>query len=173
MFNKTVRNILLGSLSLSFLSGCASIVSGGHQTIAVTTNPPGAKCAVYRDGIQIGSINSTPGSVTVSRKESDLTVGCTKDHYDFSNAQNTSDVNGWVFGNIGFGGLIGVVVDMATGSVHAYDHSTTVNMVPLADGVAAPIGLPDQFPGPIARVAAPTSAPASSTPLHPTSQTVK
>nr|WP_156475496.1 hypothetical protein [Gluconobacter thailandicus] len=173
MFDKTVKNILLGSLTLSFLSGCASIVSGSHQTIAVTTNPPGAKCAVYRDGIQIGSINSTPGSVTVSRKESDLTVGCTKDHYDFSNAQNTSDVNGWVFGNIGFGGLIGVVVDMATGSVHAYDHSTTVNMIPLADGVAAPIGLPDQFPGPIVRVASPTSDLVNSAPTEVTKQPVK
>ncbi|GAN66971.1 hypothetical protein [Acetobacter orientalis] len=152
MFNKAIKNILLGSFSLPFLSGCASIVSGGHQTISITTNPPGAKCAVYRDGIQIGSINSTPGSVTVSRKESDLTIGCLKEHYDFSNAQNTSDVNGWVFGNIGFGGLIGVVVDMATGAVRAYDHKTTVDMIPLSDKIAAPVGLPDQFPGPITRV---------------------
>ncbi|BBC80048.1 exported protein of unknown function [Acetobacter orientalis] len=81
-----------------------------------------------------------------------MTIGCLKEHYDFSNAQNTSDVNGWVFGNIGFGGLIGVVVDMATGAVRAYDHKTTVDMIPLSDKIAAPVGLPDQFPGPITRV---------------------
>ncbi|MFT8590855.1 MAG: hypothetical protein ABF746_06495 [Acetobacter orientalis] len=81
-----------------------------------------------------------------------MTIGCLKEHYDFSNAQNTSDVNGWVFGNIGFGGLIGVVVDMATGAVRAYDHKTTVDMIPLSDKIAAPVGLPNQFPGPITRV---------------------
>ncbi|QDH16594.1 hypothetical protein [Swingsia samuiensis] len=138
--------------ALPLLAGCASIVSGGHQTIKITTNPPGAQCAVYQGGVQVGYIKSTPGSVTVSRKDSDLTVGCIKPHYDFSNAQNTSDLNGWVFGNLGFGNLIGVVVDMATGSIHAYDHSTTVNMVPLASDISAPSALPDQFPGPIQRL---------------------
>lgn len=157
MIRKSFINCAVFLFPLVALSGCASIVSGKHQTIDIATNPSGAKCALYRDGEKIGTVDSTPGSVTVSRKSSDLTIGCTKDNYDFSKSKNESDVNGWVFGNLGIGGILGLVVDFATGSIYAYDSNTTVDMQHLLPGVGAPAALPDQFPGSIVRVA-PVSA---------------
>jgi len=133
------------------LSGCASIVSGSHQDISINTSPEGAKCAVYRDGVQVGYVNSTPGIVSVSRRSSDIWVGCVKDNYDFSNAKNSSDFNGWVIGNLGFGGLIGLVVDMSTGASHAYDRDVNMTLPTLPAGVGAPVGLPDHYPSTIVR----------------------
>lgn len=139
---------MLAALSLA---GCASIVSGSHQDISINTSPEGAKCALYREGVQVGYVNSTPGVVSVSRKGSDLWVGCVKDNYDFSNAKNSSDFNGWVIGNLGFGGIIGVVVDMSTGASHAYDHDVNMTLAPLPANVGAPVGLPDHYPSTIVR----------------------
>ena len=143
--------LALAAVAAVSLSGCASIVSGSHQDISINTSPEGAKCAVYRDGVQVGYVNSTPGVVSVSRKSSDLWVGCVKDNYDFSNAKNSSDFNGWVIGNLGFGGLIGLVVDMSTGASHAYDHDVNMTLATLPAGVGAPVGLPDHYPSTIVR----------------------
>lgn len=133
------------------LSACASIVSGSHQDISINTSPEGAKCALYREGVQVGFVNSTPGVVTVSRKGSDLWLGCVKENYDFSNAKNSSDFNGWVIGNLGFGGPIGVIVDMSTGASHAYDRDMNMTLAPLPANVGAPVGLPDHYPSTVVR----------------------
>ena len=141
----------LAMISAMSLSGCASIISGGHQEISISTSPEGAKCALYRDGAQVGYINSTPGSVTVSRKSGDLWLGCVKDNYDFANAKNASDFNGWVVGNLALGGLVGLVVDMSTGASHAYDHDMNLTLPTLPTGVGAPVGLPDHYPSTVVR----------------------
>jgi len=164
MSGKVLKASLIGTLLLPLLSGCASIVSGSHQTIKISTNPAGAKCSVYRDGMEIGSVQSTPGTVTVHRRSGDIIVGCIKQNYDFSKKENASDLNGWVIGNIGFGGLIGLVVDLSTGANHAYDHKMKITLTPLPEGVAPPTGLPDIYPGPITRAAQPENSPVATLP---------
>jgi len=148
---KKLYSFALAAIAAASLSGCASIVSGSHQDISINTSPEGAKCAVYRDGVQVGYVNSTPGVVSVSRRANDLWVGCVKDNYDFSNAKDSSDFNGWVIGNLGFGGLIGLIVDMSTGATHAYGHDVNMTLATLPSGVGAPVGLPDHYPSTIVR----------------------
>ena len=57
------------------LSGCANMPaapdspvtpSGKFQSMMVSSDPPGARCAVWQDGVEIATLDPTPGSVTVA-----------------------------------------------------------------------------------------------------------
>lgn len=111
-------------------SGCASIVEGTDQSLTVQTSPSGASCELKRDGQVIGVVNPTPGTVTVGKSKDDISVICKKDGYQDAIGAFSSDFQGMTFGNIVFGGLIGVAVDASSGAMHEYPASVTVAMAP-------------------------------------------
>ena len=39
-----------------FNAGCATVFDGTSQEITVNTNPSGADCVFYREGVQIGTV---------------------------------------------------------------------------------------------------------------------
>ena len=69
---------------------------------------------------------TTPGSTTVQRSFEDLGVTCTKQDHVQGTVAVKSSTKGMAFGNILFGGVIGVGVDVATGA--AYDYPTVVSV---------------------------------------------
>lgn len=91
-------------------SGCATIISGKNQDVHVTSDPPGAQVKA-ETGVSI----TTPGELTLARNKRHTLVA---EYADASAQQKElkSDMNGWVFGNILFGGIIGAVVDFASGA---------------------------------------------------------
>lgn len=111
-------------------SGCASIVEGTDQSVTVQTTPSGASCELKRDGAVIGVVNPTPGTVTVDKSKDDIAVICKKDGYQDASGAFSSDFEGMTFGNILFGGFIGVAVDASSGAMHEYPASITVAMAP-------------------------------------------
>ena len=111
-------------------SGCASIVEGTDQSVTVQTTPSGASCELKRDGQVIGVVNPTPGTVTVDKSKDDIAVICKKDGYQDASGAFSSGFQGMTFGNILFGGLIGVAVDAGSGAMHEYPASVTVAMAP-------------------------------------------
>ena len=111
-------------------SGCASIVEGTDQSVTVQTAPSGASCELKRDGEVIGVVNPTPGTVTVDKSKDDIAVICKKDGYQDASGAFSSDFQGMTFGNILFGGLIGVAVDASSGAMHEYPASVSVAMAP-------------------------------------------
>jgi len=111
-------------------SGCASIVEGTDQSVTVQTTPSGASCELKRDGNVIGVVNPTPGTVTVDKSKDDIAVICKKEGYQDASGAFSSDFQGMTFGNILFGGLIGVAVDASSGAMHEYPASVTVAMAP-------------------------------------------
>lgn len=113
-----------------FLSACASIVEGTDQTVTVTTQPPGASCNLERDGQTIAVVNPTPGSVNVEKSKNNIAVLCEKDGYEDSAGTLASDFQGMTFGNILFGGIIGVAIDASSGAMHEYPPSVTVMLPP-------------------------------------------
>jgi len=118
-------------LSLAFLfSGCASIVEGTDQSVTVQTSPSGASCELKRDGTVIGVVNPTPGTVTVDKSKNDIAVICKKDGYQDGSGAFSSEFQGMTFGNLLFGGIIGVAVDASSGAMHEYPASVTVVMAP-------------------------------------------
>lgn len=117
---------LFACVSLVTLGGCASIVTGQNQSVSVDTFPEkGASCKLSNDK-GTWHIPSTPGSTTVLRAYSDLTVSCEKPGCGSGTTTVKSSVKGMTFGNILAGGVIGAAVDCGTGS--AYDYPTNIEV---------------------------------------------
>jgi hypothetical protein len=114
-------------------TGCASIVSGTNQPIAVETRLngdalAGASCTLTSNkGIWFVS---TPGSIVVHRGFQDLAVECAMAGLPTAFTSVASSTKAMAFGNILFGGLIGVGVDVGTGAAYDYPPLISVEMGP-------------------------------------------
>lgn len=123
-----LKNFLI-LIILIFLAGCASITESKNQSMSVSTGEvTGAMCTLSNSK---GSyyVNSTPGSVMVRNACDQLTVTCKKDGYVPANsgAGSVQDKSkGMTWGNIIFGGIIGVAVDRQTGAGCTYPQQNIV-----------------------------------------------
>jgi hypothetical protein len=132
--------------AMSFgMAGCGTIVEGTHQDIAVATSPDGARCDATRKGEAVGTINSTPGKLSVRKTKDDILLACNKEGYQPSSQYLHSGMAAGTFGNIIAGGVIGWGVDSATGADNKYPESVTVQLVPVSGG-----GAPVAPPSPVA-----------------------
>ena len=121
--------VLLGAV---LLSGCATVVNGPRQKIGVSSTPTGAMVMIDNQQQVL-----TPASVDLARDQSH-TLYFHKDGYQDDSFAITSGTSGWVLGNILLGGLIGGVVDFATGSARKLSQdSVHVTLAPLPPGQAA------------------------------------
>lgn len=116
------------------LSGCATIVKGSSQSIAISTPPTtGANCTLSsKEG---NWMVVSPGVATVEKSKEDIQVRCSKSGYQDAVATIPSDFEGWTLGNLILGGVIGVGVDAATGAINEYPH---VFQVPMQPGYSPP-----------------------------------
>ena len=105
-------------LGLFGLSGCASITTDSLQMVSLTSDPTDAVCIITGPKGFTTRI-TTPNGFPVSRGEGDLNVVCTKAG-KVGSALIKEEVAGMTFGNILFGGLIGVAVDAGTGKMWKY-----------------------------------------------------
>ena len=111
------------------LPGCASIVEGTTQSIAVTTSPvDGAKCVLTSS--EGTYYVTTPGNATVHKTKNDLAVQCDHDGYAHAAQTLPSHFNGATAGNILAGGIIGIGIDAATGANYNYPDSVNVPLSP-------------------------------------------
>jgi len=108
-------------------AGCATIVHGRTQGIAVASNPPAT--AVKVDGLEA----TTPGKLELARNR-DHTVVFTKDGFPDRDVKLESGPSAWLLGNIVFGGVIGLIVDFASGG--AYKLSPDSVDMDMATGLA-------------------------------------
>ena len=123
-----------------FLSGCATIVSDSTYPVAINTNPEGATFSITnRAGMKIQT-GRTPSLLNLRAKRGffsgeTYTVTVEKEGYDPKTFEVDSKLDGWYFGNIIFGGLIGMlIVDPASGSMWKLPEN---NMVTLDSVVAS------------------------------------
>ena len=124
LFKKT----LLAALFISFMTGCASIVSKSNWPFSVDTNPSGAQVVITnKRGREIYK-GRTPAALKLKSgagffvKES-YTVSLSMDGYESKKINLECKINGWYFGNILIGGLIGMlIVDPATGAMYKLDN---------------------------------------------------
>ncbi len=117
------------AVALSLLTGCASIVSGHNQPLSVETRQNGVSVSDVNCTLTNGKGTwyvKTPGSVTVSRSAEDLSVRCEKEGIEPGITSVKSTTKAMAFGNILFGGIIGVGVDTATGA--AFDYPTLISV---------------------------------------------
>ncbi|AKJ27572.1 hypothetical protein [Caldimonas brevitalea] len=118
------------------LSGCASIFSGSTQSVTISSEPAGANIVVLnRAGIQVHS-GTTPATVTLNRgagyfKSESYVVRVQKEGYAPKEVTLTGTVNGWYFGNILVGGLIGMLaIDPVTGAMYSLPSSVNATLEP-------------------------------------------
>lgn len=112
------------------LGGCATLVKGSSQSIIVTTDPPGAICTLTRKGKEIAIVNPTPGTITLDKSKDAVAVSCKKAGYLESAGTVGSEFQAMTFGNILFGGLIGVAIDAGSGAMSQYGTSVTLTLIP-------------------------------------------
>jgi hypothetical protein len=93
-------------------TACASIVHGTRQNLGVSSTPSGATVSV--DNKPLGT---TPTVAKLTRKEPHV-VRVELDGYRPVEVKLVRSTSGWVWGNIVFGGLIGVAVDASNGAMY-------------------------------------------------------
>jgi hypothetical protein len=119
-----VGTILACAVAALASSGCATIVAKSSQTITVTSVPDGASVSIVNKSGQAVHSGSTPLTVTLRKgrgyfKPETYTVRFAKEGYQPREITVRGEVNGWYFGNVVFGGLIGLLaVDPATGAMY-------------------------------------------------------
>jgi hypothetical protein len=112
------------------LNGCATLVKGSSQSIVVNTDPPGAICSLTRKGKEIAVVNPTPGTITVDKSKDAVAVSCNRGGYLESAGTINSQFQAMTFGNILFGGLVGVAIDAGSGAMNEYEPSITLTLIP-------------------------------------------
>ncbi|WP_369958853.1 hypothetical protein [Pseudomonas benzenivorans] len=132
-----VRLALIPAALSLFMTGCASIVSDSQYPVSISSTPAGANFEVRnRAGVVIHS-GSTPGTVTLNSgagyfKGETYTITFHKDGYADQQTTLRSSVDGWYWGNIIFGGLIGLfAVDPATGAMYKLPESSATTLAPV------------------------------------------
>ena len=118
------RSILACAVAALLTTGCATIVSKSTQTMMLTSVPDGATVRITnKSGVAVNS-SSTPSTVTLKKgrgyfKPETYTLSFSKEGYKPVDITVRGSVNGWYFGNLIFGGLIGLLaVDPATGAMY-------------------------------------------------------
>jgi len=105
---------ILGGLGVAlFIVGCASIIHGTRQSVSVNSVPTGAKVIVK--GVHMAT---TPAVIELKRKESNIVLRFEKEGYEPVKIGLNRSVDGWIAGNIIFGGLIGLAVDFINGAAY-------------------------------------------------------
>lgn len=121
----------IGILALTaLLGGCATVVSGTTQTIGVKTDPEGADCQFSRKGVLVGRVYPTPGTMQVEKNYESVSVLCRKEGFDDTTGVIGSEFQAATLGNILLGGVIGVVVDAASGAMTKYPEAVTFTLIP-------------------------------------------
>lgn len=99
-------------VSSILLSSCATIISGSKQLIKFTSKPSSA--TVFIDEVEVGK---TPFEVRLKRKK-EHHVMIKLEGYKTFETNLTKKINAWYIGNIGLGGLIGIIIDPITGAMY-------------------------------------------------------
>ncbi|MBK1816325.1 hypothetical protein JIN84_11930 [Luteolibacter yonseiensis] len=124
-----VSALLAGSL---FLSGCATIVSSRQKPTAIDSSPSKLAYKIVDGNGAVVSEGRTPTTVTLQRssayfKPGTYTIQISQRGKVVGTQTVSAGINGWYFGNILLGGLIGmVIVDPLSGAMYRMPESITV-----------------------------------------------
>ena len=98
--------------AMLFLTGCATLMHGTHQSIAIGSRP--ARAGVWIDNYFAGH---TPVSVDLKRNRNHL-IRIELDGFEPYEIHCSKRLSGWVFGNLVFGGILGFCVDAFSGGIY-------------------------------------------------------
>lgn len=126
MISLTLKSVSVLSIAL-ILNGCASIVSKTSYNVRLDTSPHDATVTVINRSGKLIDSGKTPLMVKLKPgagyfKKAMYSITFSKPGYVNKTVVINADINGWYFGNIVFGGLVGLlIVDPATGAMYKLD----------------------------------------------------
>jgi uncharacterized protein YceK len=109
MHRTTLVALIVSALALS---ACASIMHGTSQDVGISSTPTSASVTV--DNATQGT---TPFVAKLSRKDNHI-IHIAADGYAPADLTLTHSTSGWVWGNLLFGGIIGLAVDAISGGLY-------------------------------------------------------
>ena len=123
--------LLLACLPLG--SGCATIVGGGSsQAVSIESSPSAARYVIRSSsGIEMSS-GSVPASVRLPRKN-EYQLDISLAGYQPRTVALTRGTNGWIWGNLVVGWIVGFLIDFATGSAYKIEPSVVTVTLERAD----------------------------------------
>ena len=80
------------------------------------------------EGKNYKQVITTPANLTLPAKAAPIAISCNIDGYHTGIERIDTKMDGWTFGNILFGGVIGVIVDASTKAGHKYPENVVVTL---------------------------------------------
>ncbi len=134
-FSKKGLSAVLIVVAAGMLAGCAAIFKGSSEEVELSSDPQGAK--IYLNNQYVGI---TPTYMNLKSGRT-YHFEFRKDGYKTRPVYLGNSVGaGWVILDILFGGIIGIIVDAATGSWYELDDS--VVFAPLERGTTGAVSTP-------------------------------
>lgn len=114
--------LVLASVGFS-MSACATIVGGGsNQAVSMQSTPTGANYRIVSSsGLEMGQ-GATPATLSLPRKN-EYQIDISMDGYQTQSMVLTRGTNGWIWGNLIVGWIVGFGVDFLTGSAYKLEPS--------------------------------------------------
>lgn len=109
---KVVAQVVALCLASVSMVSCATIMHQTKQDVGIASTPTGASVAI--DNKPYGK---TPLVAELKRKENHF-VKVELPGYETFELAITHKVSGWIWGNIAFGGLIGLAIDAISGGMY-------------------------------------------------------
>jgi len=130
-----IRNLFVALIVVALLSGCASVASKSRYDVTITSSPDQANITITdNQGLDIYS-GKTPATVDLSSgggffSGAKYTVKFHKDGYQDTTMSLNADIDGWYFGNILIGGVLGLlIIDPVTGAMWKLQDKCNANLV--------------------------------------------
>jgi hypothetical protein len=109
-------------------TGCATIVIGTDSNTYLDTTPQHAHCDLQ--GHKFDAVVTTPAGVTLPASAAPIEVTCKASGYRQAIAKLDTSIDGWIAGNLLIGGMIGLIVDSATGAGRKFPPKLTLVLEP-------------------------------------------
>jgi hypothetical protein len=126
--HRIIRRSLLITVCAAGLPGCATVTTDDHQSIVITSDPPGATCQVRQGGAIVATVAETPSSVLVGKSRHDIGIDCIRAGYYPGAAVLQPHFQDMTLGNILYGWTIGLIVDTSSGAINEYPRWVDVLM---------------------------------------------
>jgi hypothetical protein len=115
--NVLIKNIFI-IFFITLLFSCSTIINGSKQQVQFISEPSDAEIII--DGVHIGK---TPAMYKL-RRGKDHFIEIKKSGYSPYRLTTSKSMSGWFWGNCLCGGIVGMFIDLVSGSAYDIDPTT-------------------------------------------------
>ena len=143
---KSIYFVVAVGIVAVMAGGCATIITGTHQTITVNSNPPDAK-------VDIGGMQGVTPATFELKRNTIYTITISKEGYQTQKIVTNKPINLWIIGNIIFWPAVIVdLIDSAAWKIEPSDVNVTLTK---SEGHAEHMALPKKVTAITSRADAP------------------